>query len=64
MSQRAVCFNCRRSEAEIPISNWRYQDGSVWVCSQCLPLLIHKLEQVIDGLQPAQEQEEDDGRRV
>ena len=64
MSQEAVCFNCRRSEAEIPISNWRYQGGDVWVCSQCLPLLIHKLDQIIDVLQAAREQGEDDGPGV
>lgn len=64
MSQSAVCFNCQRSEAEVPISNWRYQGGDVWVCSQCLPLLIHKLDQVVDTLQAVREQGEDNGRDV
>jgi hypothetical protein len=64
MSGRAVCFNCQRTEAEVPISNWRYQGSNISVCSQCLPLLIHKLEQVVDALREAREQEERDGEGV
>jgi Zn-finger protein len=58
MSHNAVCFNCERSEAQVPITSWRFQGSTVWVCSQCLPLLIHKLDQVIDVLRQAREQEE------
>lgn len=61
MAQSAVCFNCQRGEAEVPITTWRYQGSNIWVCSQCLPLLIHKLEQVVDVLRMAREQEERDG---
>lgn len=42
-----ACFNCERSAAEAPISNWQYKGQEFWVCSQCMPLLIHKLEQVL-----------------
>ena len=64
MSRRDVCFNCERSEAEVPITSWRYQGSNIWVCSQCLPLLIHKLDQVVDALREAREQEERDGENV
>lgn len=57
MTQSAVCFNCQRGETEVPITTWRYQGSNIWVCSQCLPLLIHKLDQVIDVLRVAREQE-------
>lgn len=64
MSRLAVCFNCERSEAEVPIANWRYQGSNIWVCSQCLPLLIHKLDQVVDALHEARDTEEYDGQDV
>jgi Zn-finger protein len=64
MSRRDLCFNCGRGEAEVPIISWRYQGGNVWVCSQCLPLLIHKLEQVVDVLRETRETEERDGDNV
>lgn len=41
-----ICFNCERTDAEVPITRWQYQGRQLWVCSQCMPLLIHKLDQV------------------
>ncbi len=46
-----VCFNCQRSEMEIPVLAWRYQGQMVWVCSECMPLLIHKWQQVAEKMQ-------------
>ena len=42
-----VCFNCERTDAQVPITDWQYQGNRLWVCSQCMPLLIHKLDQVV-----------------
>jgi Zn-finger protein len=64
MTVDTVCFNCERSEAEVPIIHWRYQGGGIWVCSQCMPLLIHKLDEVKEALRLARAQEEADGGNV
>lgn len=32
-----VCFNCQRSEMEIPVLAWRYQGQMVWVCRNVCP---------------------------
>jgi len=50
-----VCFNCQRSEMEIPVLAWRYQGQMVWVCSECMPLLIHKWQQVAEKMQQPKE---------
>ena len=35
------CFNCGRSEDEGPLLPVRTQGKSTWVCTRCLPALIH-----------------------
>ncbi len=46
------CFNCQRSENEIPLIPLRYQGGdSLWICPQCLPTLIHQPEKLTDALE-------------
>lgn len=45
-----TCFNCQRSEMEIPVIGWQYQGQKVWVCSECMPLLIHKWHQVAEKM--------------
>ena len=36
-----VCLNCQRPESLVPLVSLRYQGSSAWICSQCLPVLIH-----------------------
>ena len=40
--QTGQCFNCGRSETEIPLINLRYAGSQGWICPQCLPTLIHQ----------------------
>lgn len=44
------CFNCARDEYVIPLIAWRFQGRDLWVCSECMPLLIHKWRQVQEQL--------------
>ncbi len=37
-----ICLNCDRSESDVPILALRFQGEEVLICSQCLPVLIHK----------------------
>ncbi len=43
----ARCLNCGRDEQDVPVIAWRYQGRPLWICSDCLPLLIHKREQLM-----------------
>lgn len=36
------CLNCERSEAEVPLVSLRFSEQPHWICTQCLPTLIHK----------------------
>lgn len=45
-----TCFNCNRSDDDIPVVVWSYQGRPLPVCSACIPLLIHKWELVIATL--------------
>ncbi|MBX3055308.1 MAG: hypothetical protein KF770_02450 [Anaerolineae bacterium] len=41
-----TCFNCSRTDEVIPLVVWSYRERPLPVCSACMPLLIHKWEQV------------------
>ena len=45
-----ICLNCGRSEMEVPVVVIRYAGNSGHVCSQCMPVFIHKPEQFADKL--------------
>ncbi|MCO6450133.1 MAG: hypothetical protein J5I90_05020 [Caldilineales bacterium] len=48
------CLNCDRSEQEIPLVALRYDGSQAWICSQCLPVLIHRPEQLAGKLARAE----------
>jgi len=35
------CFRCSAGEDQVPLMPVRYQGRSLWVCTHCLPALIH-----------------------
>lgn len=45
------CLNCHRSETEIPLVSLRFNGRQTWICSLCLPVLIHKPQQLVDKLE-------------
>jgi hypothetical protein len=50
---RLKCLNCGNSEMEIPLISARYAGESLLICSRCLPILIHKPEQLTGTLEGA-----------
>ena len=44
------CLNCDRPETVIPLVSLRYDGSQAWICSQCLPILIHKPGQLTGKL--------------
>lgn len=58
-----VCLNCQRPETVIPMVALRYNGDQAWICSQCLPILIHQPQQLLgrlvgaENLMPAEHQD-------
>jgi hypothetical protein len=47
-----VCLNCGLSEQQKPLLTIKYQHNEIYICPQCLPVLIHKpasLAEVLPG---------------
>ena len=38
---KVQCVHCQRSEYEVPLMLLHFRGRQVWICAQCLPLLIH-----------------------
>ena len=36
------CLNCKAKENEKPLLAMKYQGDDIYICPQCLPVLIHK----------------------
>jgi hypothetical protein len=49
-----TCLSCSRSENEIPLVTLTYSSKPAYICSHCLPLLIHHPEQLIGKLKGAE----------
>jgi hypothetical protein len=37
-----ACLNCEADQSDKPLLNMKYQDKEIYICPQCLPILIHK----------------------
>jgi hypothetical protein len=44
------CVRCEKSDQEVPLLQMRFQGRSVFICPQCLPVLIHKPAELKDEL--------------
>ena len=45
-----TCLNCGTSEADRPLITLKFQGKELYICPQCLPVLIHKPYQLADKL--------------
>ena len=50
------CFNCNRSELVIPLITIRFAGHQTWICSQCMPVLIHHTEELMGKLTTVDQQ--------
>lgn len=49
-----VCLNCGSSEQEKPLLTIKYQSNEIFICPQCLPVLIHKPANLAEKLPGAE----------
>ncbi len=47
------CLNCNNSEMNAPLVAVRYAGEQIWICTPCMPILIHKPQQMIGALRDA-----------
>jgi len=50
-----TCLNCGSTEQERPLITVKFQGAEFYICAQCLPILIHKPDQLagkLPGFQP------------
>lgn len=48
------CLNCARPETIVPLVSLRYAGNPAWICTQCLPTLIHQPQQLAHKLAGAE----------
>jgi hypothetical protein len=48
------CVRCEKSESEVPILRLRFMGEEEAICSSCLPVLIHRPDQLIGRLKGAE----------
>jgi hypothetical protein len=46
----STCLNCGISEQEKPLLTLKFQDKAIYICPQCMPILIHKSHELVDKI--------------
>jgi hypothetical protein len=46
----STCLNCNKTDQEVPLLQMRFQHKIVFICPQCLPVLIHKPANLVKKL--------------
>ena len=49
------CLSCGRPDSEAPLLSLRYAGQESWICSQCLPTLIHAPQKLVGKLVNAEQ---------
>ena len=44
----AQCVYCERTVEDVPLLNLTHRHGTAYICPQCLPILIHQPQQLLD----------------
>ncbi len=45
-----TCLNCNRTDVQIPLITLTFKGEINYICPQCLPVLIHKTQNLLDKL--------------
>ena len=49
-----TCLNCNRSENEMPLIHLQYRGEVLFLCSGCMPILLHSPGKLIGKLPDAE----------
>lgn len=53
MDNQPKCLYCGRKDDELPLINLTFQGHPLWICSEHLPILIHKPQELAEQLAAA-----------
>ena len=45
-----ICLNCGTSEEEKPLLTLKFRGEELYLCPQCMPIMIHKPHQLAEKL--------------
>ena len=48
-----ICVNCEKTDRETPLLHLQYCGEELWICSQCLPTLIHSPQKLTGKIKNA-----------
>jgi hypothetical protein len=48
------CLNCARTVEQVPLLTLTHRQGTAYICPQCLPVLIHQPQQLLNRLPGAE----------
>lgn len=57
MSESAAmggCVHCDRGEDQAPLLRLRFRGSEHWICSSCLPVLLHRPDRLVGRLPGAE----------
>jgi hypothetical protein len=54
-NESGVCVNCERDEAEIPLLQFQFRGDEYRICTNCLPVLLHRPDNLIGRLPGAED---------
>ncbi len=43
-----TCISCNRDESVVPLVSITFAQNATWICTQCLPTLIHDPQRLND----------------
>jgi hypothetical protein len=46
-----TCINCERPESVVPLVSITFAKNATWICTQCLPTLIHNPDKLTEKFQ-------------
>jgi hypothetical protein len=49
------CLNCNQAESATPLLHLHYKGKETWICSQCLPTLIHAPQKLTGKIEDAEQ---------
>jgi hypothetical protein len=53
VTKELYCIHCKTSENETPLLHLQYRGEKLWICSHCLPILIHAPQKLAGKIQSA-----------
>lgn len=53
--QELRCLACGRGETAVPLLAVRFEGEGHWICAGCMPVLIHKTDQLVEAVRRQRE---------